>query len=113
MFAEPEALKHECVALITPLDRSSGLVVTPGGTLVRGTQKIALCPGYGVAGTEPATTIDCWVTILSMLVGCCLWTVLGGIVTTLLIHLNAASSEYTAKMQELYQYMAHRHLPQV
>ncbi len=66
-----------------------------------------------MAGTEPATTIDCWVTILSMLVGCCLWTVLGGIVTTLLIHLNAASSEYTAKMQELYQYMAHRHLPQV
>eukprot|EP00884_Botryococcus_braunii_P013800 jgi/Botrbrau1/22420/Bobra.0091s0023.2 len=68
--------------------------------------------GYGAPGTEPATMIDCWVTIVSMLVGCCLWTCLGGILTTLLIHLNAAASDYNAQMQELHQYMTHRHLPQ-
>ncbi|CAK0741204.1 hypothetical protein CVIRNUC_001307 [Coccomyxa viridis] len=42
----------------------------------------------------------------------CIWTFLGSIVTTLLIHLNAASSEYTAKITALNQYMAHRKLPQ-
>lgn len=59
------------------------------------------------------TTLDCWLTILSMLLGVCIWTFLGGIITTLLIHLNAASSEYTAKITALNQYMAHRKLPQV
>ena len=59
------------------------------------------------------TTLDCWLTILSMLLGVCIWTFLGGIVTTLLIHLNAASSEYTAKITALNQYMTHRKLPQV
>ncbi|CAL5223621.1 g6162 [Coccomyxa viridis] len=61
---------------------------------------------------DPITTLDCWLTILSMLLGVCIWTFLGGIVTTLLIHLNAASSEYTAKITALNQYMAHRKLPQ-
>ena len=67
--------------------------------------------GYGKQ--DPITTLDCWLTILSMLLGVCIWTFLGGIVTTLLIHLNAASSEYTAKITALNQYMAHRKLPQV
>ena len=57
--------------------------------------------------------MDCWVTTVSLFWGMCIWTFLGGIVTTLLIHLNAASSEYTAKITALNQYMAHRHLPQV
>ena len=67
--------------------------------------------GYGKQ--DPVTVLDCWRTILSMLLGVCIWTFLGGIVTTLLIHLNAASSEYTAKITALNQYMAHRKLPQV
>ena len=57
--------------------------------------------------------LDCWLTALSLLWGMCIWTFLGSIVTTLLIHLNAASSEYTAKITALNQYMAHRKLPQV
>ena len=67
--------------------------------------------GYGIQ--NPATTADCWITILSMLVGICIWTYLTSILTTLLIHLNAASSEYTTKMASLNSFMAHRHLPQV
>lgn len=67
--------------------------------------------GYG--RQEPATAADCWLTTVSLFWGMCIWTFLGGIVTTLLIHLNAASSEYTAKITALNQYMAHRHLPQV
>ncbi len=58
------------------------------------------------------TASDCWLTTLSLFAGMCIWTFLGGIVTTLLIHLNAASSEYTAKITALNQYMAHRRLPQ-
>ena len=67
--------------------------------------------GYGEQA--PATAADCWLTTVSLFWGMCIWTFLGGIVTTLLIHLNAASSEYTAKITALNQYMAHRHLPQV
>lgn len=67
--------------------------------------------GYGKQ--NPETVLDCWLTIISMLLGVCMWTYLGSIVTTLLIHLNAASSEYTAKITALNQYMAHRKLPQV
>lgn len=59
------------------------------------------------------TAFDCWMTTASLFWGMCIWTFLGGIVTTLLIHLNAASSEYTAKITALNQYMAHRRLPQV
>ena len=57
--------------------------------------------------------LDCWLTALSLLWGMCIWTFLGSIVTTLLIHLNAASSEYTANITALNQSMAHRKLPQV
>ncbi|EIE18161.1 camp-binding domain-like protein [Coccomyxa subellipsoidea C-169] len=67
--------------------------------------------GYGAQ--DPVTAFDCWMTTASLFWGMCIWTFLGGIVTTLLIHLNAASSEYTAKITALNQYMAHRRLPQV
>ena len=70
----------------------------------------ACLAGYGQQG--PVTTSDCWLTTASLFCGMCIWTFLGGIVTTLLIHLNAASSEYTAKITALNQYMAHRRLPQ-
>ncbi|BDA48837.1 Potassium/sodium hyperpolarization-activated cyclic nucleotide-gated channel [Coccomyxa sp. Obi] len=66
--------------------------------------------GYGAQ--DPVTAFDCWMTTASLFTGMCIWTFLGGIVTTLLIHLNAASSEYTAKITALNQYMAHRRLPQ-
>ena len=52
-------------------------------------------------------------TCVSLLVGTTIWLILGSIITTLLIHLNAAHSEYTARMTELNQYMKHRELPQV
>ena len=73
--------------------------------------KTVPCAGYG--RQDPQTVLDCWLTALSLLWGMCIWTFLGSIVTTLLIHLNAASSEYTAKITALNQYMAHRKLPQV
>ena len=62
---------------------------------------------------SPVTTVDVWVTCISLLVGTTIWLILGSIITTLLIHLNAAHSEYTARMTELNQYMKHRELPQV
>ncbi len=75
-----------------------------------------MCMSCGHAGygrQDPETAFDCWMTTCSLFTGMCIWTFLGGIVTTLLIHLNAASSEYTAKITALNQYMAHRKLPQV
>ncbi|KAK9806501.1 hypothetical protein WJX73_004260 [Symbiochloris irregularis] len=66
--------------------------------------------GYGIQ--NPATAADCWVTIISLLMGICIWTYLTSILTTLLIVLNASSSEYTSKMASLNQFMQHRKLPQ-
>ena len=57
--------------------------------------------------------IDVWVTMFSLLMGTTMWLILGSIITTLLIHLNAAHSEYTAKMTALSQYMMENNLPQV
>lgn len=71
------------------------------------------CGHAGYGRQDPETAFDCWMTTCSLFTGMCIWTFLGGIVTTLLIHLNAASSEYTAKITALNQYMAHRKLPQV
>lgn len=67
--------------------------------------------GYGVQ--NPETMIDVWVTMFSLLTGTTMWLILGSIITTLLIHLNAAHSEYTAKMTALSQYMVENNLPQV
>lgn len=75
------------------------------------TQLPTITAGYGVQ--SPVTTVDVWVTCVSLLVGTTIWLILGSIITTLLIHLNAAHSEYTARMTELNQYMKHRELPQV
>ena len=72
---------------------------------------LAACAGYGVQ--NPETMIDVWVTMFSLLTGTTMWLILGSIVTTLLIHLNAAHSEYTAKMTALSQYMVENNLPQV
>ncbi|DBB03995.1 TPA: SCF ubiquitin ligase complex subunit [Trebouxia sp. C0004] len=66
--------------------------------------------GYGTQ--EPETMIDVWVTMFSLLMGTTMWLILGSIITTLLIHLNAAHSEYTAKMTALSQYMTENNLPQ-
>ncbi|KAL0040935.1 hypothetical protein WJX79_010523 [Trebouxia sp. C0005] len=66
--------------------------------------------GYGKQ--EPETMIDVWVTMFSLLMGTTMWLILGSIITTLLIHLNAAHSEYTAKMTALSQYMMENNLPQ-
>ena len=57
--------------------------------------------------------VDVWVTMISLLMGTTMWLILGSIITTLLIHLNAAHSEYTAKMTALSQYMMENNLPQV
>lgn len=76
-------------------------------------EQLCLCLGAGYGAQDPVTAFDCWMTTASLFTGMCIWTFLGGIVTTLLIHLNAASSEYTAKITALNQYMAHRRLPQV
>ena len=51
--------------------------------------------------------------MFSLLMGTTMWLILGSIITTLLIHLNAAHSEYTAKMTALSQYMMENNLPQV
>lgn len=67
--------------------------------------------GYGTQ--EPSSASDCWVTIVSLLAGTVIWTYLASIITTLLISMNAASSEYLVKIQEIDTYMQHRHLPQV
>ena len=67
--------------------------------------------GYGKQ--EPETMIDVWVTMFSLLMGTTMWLILGSIITTLLIHMNAAHSEYTAKMTALSQYMMENNLPQV
>ena len=67
--------------------------------------------GYGKQ--DPETMIDVWVTMFSLLMGTTMWLILGSIITTLLIHLNAAHSEYTAKMTALSQYMMENNLPQV
>ena len=72
---------------------------------------MATCAGYGVQ--NPETMIDVWVTMFSLLTGTTMWLILGSIITTLLIHLNAAHSEYTAKMTALSQYMIENNLPQV
>ncbi|KAL3154475.1 hypothetical protein ABBQ32_013941 [Trebouxia sp. C0010 RCD-2024] len=66
--------------------------------------------GYGKQ--NPETMIDVWVTMFSLLMGTTMWLILGSIITTLLIHLNAAHSEYTAKMTALSQYMMENNLPQ-
>ena len=52
-------------------------------------------------------------TVVSLLTGVCIWTFLTSIVTTLLIHLNAASSEYMVKITGINAYMEHRRLPLV
>ena len=57
--------------------------------------------------------IDVWVTMFSLLMGTTMWLILGSIITTLLIHINAAHSEYTAKMTALSQYMMENNLPKV
>ena len=67
--------------------------------------------GYGKQ--DPETMVDVWVTMISLLMGTTMWLILGSIITTLLIHLNAAHSEYTAKMTALSQYMMENNLPQV
>ena len=69
--------------------------------------------GQAMGGRTRQQQRTAGLTTVSLFWGMCIWTFLGGIVTTLLIHLNAASSEYTAKITALNQYMAHRHLPQV
>lgn len=71
----------------------------------------AMPAGYGKQ--EPETMIDVWVTMFSLLMGTTMWLILGSIITTLLIHMNAAHSEYTAKMTALSQYMMENNLPQV
>ena len=73
--------------------------------------KLVWCIGYGKQ--DPETMIDVWVTMFSLLMGTTMWLILGSIITTLLIHLNAAHSEYTAKMTALSQYMMENNLPQV
>ena len=70
-----------------------------------------LFAGYGTQ--NPETMVDVWVTMISLLMGTTMWLILGSIITTLLIHLNAAHSEYTAKMTALSQYMMENNLPQV
>ena len=78
---------------------------------IEGTMSGNLPAGYGKQ--EPETMIDVWVTMFSLLMGTTMWLILGSIITTLLIHLNAAHSEYTAKMTALSQYMMENNLPQV
>lgn len=67
--------------------------------------------GYGQQ--PPVTASDAWMTIISLFVGTVIWTFLASLVTSLLISMNAASSEYMVKMMEINTYMDHRHLPQV
>ena len=46
-------------------------------------------------------------------VGISIWTYVTSVFVTLLIHLNAASSEYTVKSAALDSFMAYRRLPKV
>ena len=59
------------------------------------------------------STLDAWVTSLSLLAGMFIWTYLTSVFITLLIHMNAASSEYTVKSAALDSFMAYRCLPKV
>ena len=67
--------------------------------------------GYGQQG--PVSTLDAWITSLSLLVGMFIWTYLTSVFITLLIHMNAASSEYTVKSAALDSFMSYRRLPKV
>ena len=67
--------------------------------------------GYGQQG--PVSTLDAWVCSLSILAGMFLWTYLTSVFITLLIHMNAASSEYTVKSAALDSFMSYRRLPKV
>lgn len=67
--------------------------------------------GYGPY--NPGTLADCWVVLFSQAMGVAMFTLVGSMVTTILVHLNASSSEYASKMSALNQYMAHQKLPQV
>ena len=59
------------------------------------------------------STLDAWIVSLSLLLGMFLWTYLTSVFITLLIHMNAASSEYTVKSAALDSFMAYRCLPKV
>ena len=67
--------------------------------------------GYGPY--NPGTLADCWIVLFSQAMGVAMFTLIGSMVTTILVHLNASSSEYASKMSALNQYMAHQKLPQV
>ncbi|KAK9819773.1 hypothetical protein WJX72_002193 [[Myrmecia] bisecta] len=66
--------------------------------------------GYGPY--NPVTTMDCWVLLASLVMGVSIFTTIGSMVTSMLVHLNASSSEYAEKMSALNQYMQHQKLPQ-
>lgn len=102
-----------CMALLKVGQRSTSCIIKKSLclSLYRQSSVRVLEAGYGKQ--EPATASDCWLTIISLLAGTCIWTFLASVVTTLLISLNAASSEYMVKIQEISTYMEHRHLPQV
>ncbi|KAK9863077.1 hypothetical protein WJX84_002556 [Apatococcus fuscideae] len=71
---------------------------------------IMVTAGYGPY--NPGTLADCWVVLFSQALGVAMFTLIGSMVTTILVHLNASSSEYASKMSALNQYMAHQKLPQ-
>ncbi|KAK9836780.1 hypothetical protein WJX74_007908 [Apatococcus lobatus] len=71
---------------------------------------IMVTAGYGPY--NPGTLVDCWVVLFSQAMGVAMFTLVGSMVTTILVHLNASSSEYASKMSALNQYMAHQKLPQ-
>ena len=72
---------------------------------------IMVTAGYGPY--NPGTLADCWIVLFSQAMGVAMFTLVGSMVTTILVHLNASSSEYASKMSALNQYMAHQKLPQV
>jgi len=70
-----------------------------------------LCIGYGSPGSAPLLVGEAWITILSMASGALLFVTLVGIITTLLVQLDALDSAHKTQLAVLNQYMNMRSLP--
>eukprot|EP00899_Mesostigma_viride_P014121 jgi/Mesvir1/2270/Mv19312-RA.2 len=72
-------------------------------------QSHMLSIGYGFE--SPYTEGEVWATYVSMVLGTAIYALFLGIISTLLIEMDAASSAFMQTMDQLNQYMQHRKLP--
>lgn len=67
------------------------------------------CIGYGPV--MPLVVQEAWMIMLSFIMGASLFAVFVGIITSVLISIDAISSQFYQKTEVVNQYMAHRKLP--